>query len=88
MNQSTSTYAPLSEESPFGDSAAFRLAGLRTIATALVNARMDAELIEESVVAYFIDMAITEVQRQSRLQQEIFCRRRDDETKRVVRLID
>jgi hypothetical protein len=81
MNHTPSMCAPASEESAFGDSAAFRVVGLRTIETTLVKARADAERIGEPVIAYFIDMAIAEVTSNTRPQKESSCRRGDDKTR-------
>jgi hypothetical protein len=59
---------------------------LRSIESALAQARTEAERLDEPVLAYFVGMAIAEVKRTSRLKQELSCERRD--TAKVVQLSD
>jgi hypothetical protein len=62
--------------------------GLSTIEATLAKAGTDAELIDEPVIAYFIDMAIAEVRRKSQLLREAPRRRCGQNSKDVMQVID
>ena len=55
-NTSFSSEAPAS-----GESSAYRETVLRAIEDALTKARIDAEAVDQPLLAYFLDMAILEV---------------------------
>jgi hypothetical protein len=86
MDRTITTRSLVVERSRSKDRAAHQQLGLHSIESALAKARTEAELLDEPVLAYFVDMAIHEVR--SRLTQEASSVRRDGKTADVVQLRD
>ncbi len=88
MSHTSTIYSSLREKSRLRETTPFELTGLSTIEASLSQARAEAELMEEPVITYFIDMAIAEVKRHSTLQKDGNRRKRDFKVKNVVPLMD
>lgn len=88
MSHTSTIYSSLREKSRLRETTRFELTSLSAIEASLSQARAEAELMEEPVIAYFIDMAIAEVNRRSNLQKDGDRRKRDFKAKSVVPLMD
>ncbi len=86
MERTITTRSSVVERSRSGDRAARQKVGLHSIESALAKARTEAELLDEPILAYFVDMAIHEVR--SRITRDVSGERRDGKTAEVVQLRD
>jgi hypothetical protein len=81
----TSFPTPVTQAS--GDRSAYRETVLRAIEEALTKARLDAEAVEQPVLAYFLDMAIAEVKNSGRSDQQGSGERRHKRAANVIQFV-
>lgn len=88
MNHTMAMRPSLSEKRLAGERAAFHRVGLKAVEGSLAQARAHAELIGEPVLAYFIEMAIAEVERKSEIMQDDVRTRHAGATDKVMQFTD